>query len=151
MIYLLSSGGFSSVVREVCDRFEVAYLFPCKGHGCHCDIIGKELPNCMCVHTAEVSIECCSEPNDKFKIVEEVTCCSDENSETQQLIVIKKSGCGGLDSDESFLVQKHLGLDSEKATEKLYVYTLVNIANKMDFILIEVINKIHKVPLETLS
>lgn len=151
MVYILSSGGFSSVVREVCDKLEITYFFPCKGYGCHCDVIGKELPNCSCDHTSEASVECCSTIKVEVLSVEDTSCCSDPVLNLNDLTSLDKIGCGGLEEDSFFLALKHVEFDRDICKSKSYSQKLANIPETISFLSKELINKIHKVPISILS
>ena len=151
MVYILSSGGFSSVIREVCDRFEVTYLFPCKGFGCHCDVVGKELPNCSCDHSSEELTTCCSDEQPQFSLVEEEFCCSEPEIKQSSQSLLSKSSCGGFEEEESFQVLKHLKLSEETRKESLHILLLINTPSEKHFLSKEIAQEVHKVPIRILS
>ena len=92
---LLYSVGMSGAHNPIYTSLIQPFLpFKCYGHGCACDLAGKEMENCQCFVAEEDKTE---------------SCCSKEDApvddSTQQL---KEIGCNGSDVTQLEFLDRHL-------------------------------------------
>ena len=116
LLYLLNmSGARSSIVSSI-----ITPLLPykCSGHGCACDIAGKELPGCACFGIEEDTDETaapnhCGPPQD--------SCCSSKTEDDKKPSKpneseLDKVGCDGISSGLYEMLDRHLKFDTHIQT-----------------------------------
>ncbi|WDE95652.1 hypothetical protein PQO03_07945 [Lentisphaera profundi] len=94
--------------------------YKCSGHGCACDIAGKELAGCACFGIIEES----NEKADLNTCTPEIkSCCSAEKEEhtpKNNDSTIDKTGCDGLLSDLYEMLDRHLNFQIHASTTTHY-------------------------------
>ena len=111
MLYLLNmSGARSSIVSSLIIPF---LPYKCSGHGCACDLAGRELPGCACFGIDDTDA---TSDSDSCGPSEEQSCCSSKKEEPdsdseQEKNNLDKVGCGGAINGLYEMLDRHLNFD----------------------------------------
>ena len=151
MVYACSLTGMGSVLVSLCDGIESQFFFPCKGYGCRCDDVGKELPNCRCNHSLEeLESSCCSDtgsPPSFHDTVSEDTCCSEDSSQNLLENVLNAVGCSGMEEDQAFSALKHSLIIEHPVKDRIDYLQYSFTSNKSEEYNHLVIQKLLKIPI----
>ena len=113
-LYLLNmSGARSSIVSSI-----ITPLLPykCSGHGCACDLAGKELPGCACFGIEDETDDNLNDSNNCGPPVE--SCCSQKSDSKETQVKqngpeLDKVACDGILTDLYEMLDRHLNFETQ--------------------------------------